>query len=201
MTIEEFLEQEEANGRILQGGGPASSDAVAQERKDQAGLKEDDTEEGYRRDEEETIKARVQDEWRDTHRKGEGNMCVHFWFLRLRCSEGADLLFLFSLFRPQGTTEGETLLADVPFPFFVCFLLHARHPSPRSPSAPGFCRYLASAKKVPRLSPGPRGTGGGGGTRKVFLGGLVEHAPVRRGTNERRPSSDGSSFGSPLFKR
>ncbi|KAK4701277.1 immunoglobulin-binding protein 1, partial [Phenoliferia sp. Uapishka_3] len=74
MTIDEFLEQEEEQGRILQGGGPNSSAAVEEARREEKGEKEDDTERGYRAEDEETMKARVQDDWKDTHRKGEGNM-------------------------------------------------------------------------------------------------------------------------------
>ena len=77
MTIDEFLEQEEAEGRILQGGGPASSAAVEQERRDQRADKEDDNEAGHRKDDLEKDKARKWDEYTDTHRKGEGNMFVH----------------------------------------------------------------------------------------------------------------------------
>ena len=76
MTIDEFLENEEAAGRILQGGGPASSEAVEQERRDQQADREDDTAAGYRKDDLEKDKARKWDEYTDIHRKGEGNMSV-----------------------------------------------------------------------------------------------------------------------------
>ncbi|KAL8286140.1 hypothetical protein RQP46_004628 [Phenoliferia psychrophenolica] len=74
MTIDEYLEQEESAGRILQGGGPSSSEAVEQERRDQRADREDDTEAGYRKDDMEKDKAREWDEYTDTHRKGEGNI-------------------------------------------------------------------------------------------------------------------------------
>lgn len=74
MTIDEFLEQEEAQGNILQGGGPASSEAVEQARRDEKGAKEEDTVGGYAAEEEGIRKVREWDEFRDTHRKGEGNM-------------------------------------------------------------------------------------------------------------------------------
>lgn len=74
MTIDEFLEAEEAAGNILQGGGPASSDAVDQARRDEKGALEEDNERGYDAEEAGLKKAREWDQYRDDHRKGEGNM-------------------------------------------------------------------------------------------------------------------------------
>lgn len=74
MTIDDFLDQERADGRILQGGGPSTSDAVDQARADERAAKENDTTRGYEAEEEELMKARKWDEYTDTHRKGEGNM-------------------------------------------------------------------------------------------------------------------------------
>lgn len=74
MSIDEFLELEEARGNIIQGGGPASSAAVDQAREDERGDKEEDTKGGYEREERGLDKIRDWDEYRDTHRKGEGNM-------------------------------------------------------------------------------------------------------------------------------
>lgn len=74
MTIDEFLEQEEANGNILQGGGPASSEAVEQARREEKGEKEDDTQRGYDAEEAGLQNVRDWDDYRDAHRKGEGNM-------------------------------------------------------------------------------------------------------------------------------
>ncbi|SGY73308.1 BQ5605_C005g03280 [Microbotryum silenes-dioicae] len=74
MSIDEFLDQEQERGNILQGGGPSSSDAVDQARRDEQAEKEDDTQAGYDREEKELWKAREWDDYRDAHRKGEGNM-------------------------------------------------------------------------------------------------------------------------------
>ena len=74
MTIDEFLEQEEAAGNILQGGGPASSDAVDQARRDEKGALEEDNQSGYDVEEAGLKKAREWDQYRYEHRKGEGNM-------------------------------------------------------------------------------------------------------------------------------
>ncbi|SCV69153.1 BQ2448_2173 [Microbotryum intermedium] len=74
MSIDEFLNQEQERGNILQGGGPSGSDAVDQARRDEQAEKEDDTQAGYDREERELRKAREWDDYRDAHRKGEGNM-------------------------------------------------------------------------------------------------------------------------------
>lgn len=74
MTIDEFLEQEQAQGNILQGGGPNSSEAVEQARADEKGEKEEDNVRGWEAEERALKKTREWDEYTDTHRKGEGNM-------------------------------------------------------------------------------------------------------------------------------
>ncbi|GAA5938723.1 hypothetical protein JCM3775_001972 [Rhodotorula graminis] len=75
MTIDEYLEQEEQAGRVLQGGGERTTDEVEQARRDErADDEEDDTREGYERVERGLRKAREWDDYRDEHRKGEGNM-------------------------------------------------------------------------------------------------------------------------------
>lgn len=74
MTIDEFLEHEEASGNILQGGGPRSRDAVDEERKQRAAEGEEDNIWGYDKEEEGLRKKRDEDDWKDRHRKGEGNM-------------------------------------------------------------------------------------------------------------------------------
>lgn len=77
MTIDEFLEQEQERGNVLQGGGPKTSDEVEQARKDEAAEEgEDDTAAGYAREEAGLRKKREWDDYTDQHRKGEGNMCV-----------------------------------------------------------------------------------------------------------------------------
>lgn len=74
MTIDEFLAGEEAAGNILQGGGPSSSDAVEAERAKGKAEGEEDNMWGYDKEESGLRKLRDGDDWRDTHRKGEGNM-------------------------------------------------------------------------------------------------------------------------------
>ncbi|KAM0792254.1 hypothetical protein ACM66B_004948 [Microbotryomycetes sp. NB124-2] len=74
MTIDEFLDIEKERGNILQGGGANSSEAVERERNEERALKEEDTVKGYEQEERELQKKREWDEYRDTHRKGEGNM-------------------------------------------------------------------------------------------------------------------------------
>lgn len=74
MTIDEFLAGEEAAGNILQGGGPSSSEAVEAERAKGKAEGEEDNLWGYEKEESELRKLREGDDWRDTHRKGEGNM-------------------------------------------------------------------------------------------------------------------------------
>ncbi|GAA5941887.1 hypothetical protein JCM1841_005094 [Sporobolomyces salmonicolor] len=74
MTIDEYLEQQQELGNVLQGGGPSTSDEVDQARRDEQGEKEDDTLRGYEAEEAGLKKIREWDEYTDTHRKGEGNM-------------------------------------------------------------------------------------------------------------------------------
>jgi len=73
MTIDEYLESEHAMGNVLQGGGPASSEAVRNDRADKKAEKENDTFAGYEAEEKEVQKSRDWDDWKDTHRKGDGN--------------------------------------------------------------------------------------------------------------------------------
>ncbi|BGP53841.1 Type 2A phosphatase-associated protein 42 [Rhodotorula sphaerocarpa] len=74
MSIDEFLDREEQRGNVLQGGGPSTSEAVEQERRDEEAAKEEDTVRGYEEEERGLKKAREWDDYRDSHRKGEGNM-------------------------------------------------------------------------------------------------------------------------------
>ena len=74
MTIDEYLDIEQANGNILQGGGPSSSEAVDQARADEKGAKEEDNQWGIDQEEAGLKKAREWDDYKDEHRKGEGNM-------------------------------------------------------------------------------------------------------------------------------
>ncbi|GAA5829753.1 hypothetical protein JCM5353_002220 [Sporobolomyces roseus] len=74
MTIDEYLDEQNEMGNILQGGGPSTSEEVDQARRDEQGEKEDDTQRGLDAEERELMKTREFDEYRDTHRKGEGNM-------------------------------------------------------------------------------------------------------------------------------
>ncbi|GAA5932817.1 Tap42p [Sporobolomyces koalae] len=74
MTIDEYLDQQHEMGNVLQGGGPNTSAEVEQARKDEQGEKEDDTQRGYDEEERGLQKIRDFDDYRDTHRKGEGNM-------------------------------------------------------------------------------------------------------------------------------
>lgn len=80
MTIDEFLEQEEASGRILQGGGPNGSEALETERRNKVAEDEDDTIYGFEREESGLRKKRDEDDWKDVNRKGAGNMFVTFFF-------------------------------------------------------------------------------------------------------------------------
>lgn len=74
MTIDEFLDQEQERGNILQGGGPRTTQEVEDAREVERGGKEDDTERGRQIEEDGLAKIRDWDEYTDTHRKGEGNM-------------------------------------------------------------------------------------------------------------------------------
>lgn len=74
MSIDEYLAIEEERGNILQGGGASSSQAVEQERENERGDKEEDNVRGWEAEERGLGREREQDEFRDTHRRGEGNM-------------------------------------------------------------------------------------------------------------------------------
>ena len=74
MTIDEFLDREQERGNVLQGGGPSTSEAVEQAERDEQAEKEEDTVKGYEEEEKGLKKAREWDDYRDAHRKGEGNM-------------------------------------------------------------------------------------------------------------------------------
>ncbi|GAA6064340.1 hypothetical protein JCM10212_002316 [Sporobolomyces blumeae] len=74
MTIDEYLDEQNAMGNVLQGGGPSTSAEVDQARRDEQAEKEDDTQRGLDAEERELYKTREFDEYRDTHRKGEGNI-------------------------------------------------------------------------------------------------------------------------------
>ncbi|KAH8917111.1 TAP42-like protein [Atractiella rhizophila] len=73
MTIDEFLESEYAMGNVLQGGGPKNSKEVEEERAKVRAEGEDDTLEGYEKEEEALREKREWDEYTDVHRRGEGN--------------------------------------------------------------------------------------------------------------------------------
>lgn len=74
MTIDKFLDREQERGNVLQGGGPSTSEAVEQAERDEQAEKEEDTVKGYEEEEKGLKKAREWDDYRDAHRKGEGNM-------------------------------------------------------------------------------------------------------------------------------
>ncbi|GAA5822661.1 hypothetical protein JCM11251_004332 [Rhodosporidiobolus azoricus] len=76
MTIDEYLAIEEERGNVLQGGnGPDSSEGVEEARRmEKEELEQEDTVRGYEVEERGLRKVREDDDWRDTHRKGEGNM-------------------------------------------------------------------------------------------------------------------------------
>lgn len=74
MSIDEYLQLENERGNILQGGGPSSTAEVNQEREDKKAYEEEeDNMEGERRREEKRLKDVESDEWKDTHKRGEGN--------------------------------------------------------------------------------------------------------------------------------
>ncbi|GJN88681.1 hypothetical protein Rhopal_001647-T1 [Rhodotorula paludigena] len=75
MTIDEYLAIEQERGNVLEGGGERTTDEVdAARRAEQADVEEDDTMRGYEAQEAGLRKKREWDEYRDAHRKGEGNM-------------------------------------------------------------------------------------------------------------------------------
>lgn len=73
MTIDEYLDQQEAQGNFLSGGGPEqqAQETDGERKKREA---EDDTIMGEERHEELRREKAKWDEFTDTHRKGEGNM-------------------------------------------------------------------------------------------------------------------------------
>lgn len=74
MTIDEYLDQEMERGNILQGGGAKNSEESRKEAADRrAWEREEDNEQGYKRDEEQRLKEVKDDEWKDWHKRGEGN--------------------------------------------------------------------------------------------------------------------------------
>ncbi|GAA5916187.1 hypothetical protein JCM6882_005411 [Rhodosporidiobolus microsporus] len=76
MSIDEYLALEQERGNVLQGGnGPSTSEGVEQaKREEREDVEQEDTVRGYESEERGLRKKREEDEWRDTHRKGEGNM-------------------------------------------------------------------------------------------------------------------------------
>ncbi|GAA6029410.1 hypothetical protein JCM8097_003664 [Rhodosporidiobolus ruineniae] len=74
MSIDEYLAIEEERGNVLQGGGPSTSEGVEQARAEERAEEEDDTVRGYAQEEAKLRKEREFDDWKDSHRKGEGNM-------------------------------------------------------------------------------------------------------------------------------
>lgn len=74
MSIDDYLDIERERGNILQGGGPKNTAEVNQEREDKKAFEEEeDNAEGERRREEKRLKDVQSDEWKDTHKRGEGN--------------------------------------------------------------------------------------------------------------------------------
>ena len=74
MSIDDYLSIEAERGNILQGGGPKNTQEVNQERDDkQAWEEEEDNAEGERRREQKRQKDAEWDEWKDSHKRGEGN--------------------------------------------------------------------------------------------------------------------------------
>ena len=73
MSIDEFLDREMEQGNFLQGGeaDAARQDEESRRKKE---LVEQDNLEAYEEGERRLAEQRRDDEWRDTHRKGEGNM-------------------------------------------------------------------------------------------------------------------------------
>ncbi|KHJ32710.1 putative type 2a phosphatase-associated protein 42 [Erysiphe necator] len=61
MTIDEYLEQERARGGIIEGGGPASA------------VKVEPDEDNYETGDQETMKARQWDEFKESNQRGSGN--------------------------------------------------------------------------------------------------------------------------------
>lgn len=74
MSIDDYLTLENERGNILKGGGPKNTAEVNQEREDtKAYEEEEDNMQGELRREEKRLKDLESDEWKDSHKKGEGN--------------------------------------------------------------------------------------------------------------------------------
>jgi immunoglobulin-binding protein 1 len=73
MSIDEFLSIEAERGNIISGGGQASYDRETDGERSQR-IREGDDQAAYEEDERKVMEERKWDEYRDTHRKGEGNM-------------------------------------------------------------------------------------------------------------------------------
>lgn len=74
MSIDDYLQLENERGNILKGGGPKNTAEVNQEREDKKAYdEEEDNMEGERRRDEKRLKDLESDEWKDSHKKGEGN--------------------------------------------------------------------------------------------------------------------------------
>jgi immunoglobulin-binding protein 1 len=76
MSIDEFLDREMEMGNVLQGGGPSNTAEVEEAEREERAEREEDNRQGYEDEEGGLRKKREWDDWADTHRKGEGNMCV-----------------------------------------------------------------------------------------------------------------------------
>ncbi|GAA5874226.1 hypothetical protein JCM8547_007797 [Rhodosporidiobolus lusitaniae] len=74
MTIDEFLQQEQEMGNVLQGGGERTTEEVEEARREDRAKQEEDNRQGYEDEEGGLRKKREWDDWKDTHRKGEGNI-------------------------------------------------------------------------------------------------------------------------------
>lgn len=74
MSIDEYLAIEQERGNILQGGGAKNSEESRLEGEaKRAWETEEDNQEGYDREEGLLGKKREEDDYRDSHRRGEGN--------------------------------------------------------------------------------------------------------------------------------
>lgn len=74
MSIDEYLSIEQERGNILKGGGAKNSEESRMEGEmKRAWEEEEDNAEGYVREEGLLGKKREQDDYRDSHRRGEGN--------------------------------------------------------------------------------------------------------------------------------
>jgi hypothetical protein len=74
MSIDDYLEMEQERGNILKGGGARNTEESKREASDKkAWEEEEDNYEGYERAEIARLKAVEWDEYKDSHKKGEGN--------------------------------------------------------------------------------------------------------------------------------